>query len=99
MNILEKAIAHEGGVVKLARAYGEKPARFSNWRNPDRGIPDGWRNALVAKYGSLPDIPALERQRRLSKRQAVASIPECGGVHGVKCAASASTAPAPLLGS
>lgn len=79
MNILTKAIAHEGGLCNLAKSLRLSSSRVANWQAEDRRTPDGWVIVLTGRYGHLPDIPALERKRRLTKRQAVIGSSE-GGV-------------------
>lgn len=49
--ILEKALAIEGGVGRLADALGVRQNVVSNWKA--RGLPYAWQVALKAKYGHL----------------------------------------------
>lgn len=48
MDILEKAIKHEGGVSKLAQSLELAQSTVSMWRS--RGVPAGWRKALELIY-------------------------------------------------
>jgi hypothetical protein len=73
MNILTKAIAHEGGLCNLAKSLRLSSSQVGNWQDERRGTPKAWVIVLTGRYGHLPDIPALERKRRLAKRQAVVS--------------------------
>jgi hypothetical protein len=77
MNILTKAIAHEGGLCNLAKSLRLSSSRVGNWQHESRGTPEAWVIVLNSRYGHLPDIPALERKRRLA-RQAVVSGAESG---------------------
>ncbi len=49
MQILELAIAKEGGVGHLAKTLGLKQTAVSNWKA--RGVPRPWIMVLESRYG------------------------------------------------
>lgn len=50
MQLLDIAIAHEGGVSRLAESLGLKPNIVGMWRNRQR-LNTPWRKYLAKAYG------------------------------------------------
>lgn len=60
MDILETAIAIEGGVTKLADALQTRQSTVSNWRA--RGVPKPWRLVLLQRYESSSEATNQKEQ-------------------------------------
>ncbi len=70
MNILDKAIAIEGGVNRLAASLEVRQNVVSNWRARGR-VPKPWERVLNLEYGAKPD-PEPEILQAFAQAQGVA---------------------------
>lgn len=72
MNILDKAIAIEGGVNRLAASLEVRQNVVSNWRARGR-VPKPWERVLKLEYGAKPD-PSPEALNDVAQAQVVTHV-------------------------